>query len=1790
MTKMKITTLLAALAALMFPAFGMNVSAPGSGTAAVDSGKSPVVTVSEVFGAGGLEAAVMPQCGFAPASVKTLVVSAGTLTAEDCKFIRDSLTSIEELTVTGRASFEGDAVPKGAFSSMLSLKKVRLENVRAVGAKAFSMCVNLEYVEMPDATDLAVQAFAQAKGTGDSALKEVRLPSLKTMAPRVFYYCTNFTDLYLSAPPEPQKPEGKEGLWFERATKLLIHVPDRAAYDEFMKPENCTLIDWSAYSFVADNGDELPAVELAEEYDDAVYMHLRNELLPHFDRASKDFSGGYYTGDFKVSLNMYTFNMNINAWLNDSKNVPQLSTLDAVEWAAKAGFDAVDITCYYLPGYSNTAMPTLPEKDILAYARKIRKLCAKLGLEISGTGLQNNFADPSVTRRETDVERIKFWIRVAHEMGAPVIRIFSGTPPADIRREGWEKIARDRMVPHIQEVADFAAENYPDVRIGVQNHGDMLATANQVIQLLKWIDRDNVGIVNDTGFYREFMNTDATQYDWYADMAAVLPYSNNFQVKKKPAGAETSIPMDLHRVMTDIRKSPYRGYVPVELLWVSKDEGYPGKLDTPPFEETADFVSKLKQAMEDTKNIPDTAMQDGGSPIFGVDRQAGGVTVLDGTRAGRLRECLQGVSKVTDAEGMPRTETEYVEEGDRVYVKGGGQTNDGEYVLSVKIKRYELTNWALNTPGDRIKVSSMAKGSNPENAFDGASTGTSGSGWTVDRSQSETAGKETFWLSADLGDMRELNSIGVAWGTAVGRLKQYLKDGTYTVSYTNDPDVWAALGNAGQSGRKGLEDYRRPEGWTEIYSQDVAELPDANGNKLFIKTFASPVKAKYIMVSGELTDRSVEIYELLAFQKTVEDGAAPQKTYPEFDAAEIRPDFDGMYLKPGYPAVIGIGAKAPEWYVRAKKDIVVDMSIAGPSGNTVFSSETKALSEGQLEVIGSSFSLSDEGTYRADFRMTDPQGKTVYDSYYFTAVPGDVSAYGPGSPCPAVYLRDGRLVYVPDYRGNTVMDYSTAGYGGGGVRIPDVPVKIILEPSEDADSDDADRIQKAVDLISMAPADENGFRGALLLKEGTFRISRPIVMAADGVVIRGEGDGHDGVAWPEEPLGPENWYDYSQSEEPEKGVTKIVATWVSDSYSKNTALFDIGGSKAGFTGEQVEITDQYVPAGARGFHVENPSAFKPGDRIGIVRNVGAAWAHDLNMDVITDAPGVLSANQWVTNGELERAYRDIVQERTVESVDTLSGMVYLAEALADPLDMKYGVSHAAVMDASPRIERCGIENMQLISRFDKGSTAENRAFDITYRFYDDEYHAQVGVRMMDAEDVWVRNVVTYHIDVAVNVSSGTFRASVQDVMCLEPVSGTGGERRYSFTNSGGAFVLNQRNYVRYTRHGFIVMGNVMGPNVFLDDRSDWQFDANEPHLRWSAGGLFDNVRGRIYVQNRWSNGTAHGWAGANYTLYNCDGKFIISQSQLAPNYMIGQADADDRLPFVMDAVDPGNVPNFKAYEYSTGRHVEPRSLYLQQLEDRLGVQAVENAACSTVPEYVDETAGFMDSFAFLEGIYVDGKPLAGFDKAVSEYTVPVALDYDVLPEVTAVGEPGANVSVKRSEEGVEIAVSAEGQTGCTYHVRYGIVSKAPISSDAGDSQLGNLVDRNVGTSWSRSGSPYVQFYLGDSPVGIKSVSLGYCRNTQSRRQYYFDFYVSDDGYTWEKVSREEWRKDNLGNGHVMGQLVSPGVGNSESDYETFVFPEGVCARLLRVCMYGTRMGQGSSSTTANAYWSIDIEK
>ncbi len=84
---------------------------------------------------------------------------------------------------------------------------------------------------------------------------------------------------------------------------------------------------------------------------------------------------------------------------------------------------------------------------------------------------------------------------------------------------------------------------------------------------------------------------------------------------------------------------------------------------------------------------------------------------------------------------------------------------------------------------------------------------------------------------------------------------------------------------------------------------------------------------------------------------------------------------------------------------------------------------------------------------------------------------------------PVVKIAKGgtKLEYVSDAAGNRVPDFSAAGYGGGGVALPTVPARVLVEPVA---GDDGLRIQTAIDTVAGFAPNEQGSRGAVQLAAG----------------------------------------------------------------------------------------------------------------------------------------------------------------------------------------------------------------------------------------------------------------------------------------------------------------------------------------------------------------------------------------------------------------------------------------------------------------------------------------------------------------------------------------------------------------------------------------------------------------------------------------------------------------------------------------------------------------------------------
>jgi sugar phosphate isomerase/epimerase len=239
----------------------------------------------------------------------------------------------------------------------------------------------------------------------------------------------------------------------------------------------------------------------------------------------------------KLSCNLYSFNEPLRSGAMKLEEV--------FDYCAELGLAAVDPTGYYFPGY-----PAVPDDG---YVNFIKRRAFLNGLDISGTGVRNDFTEADGAKRKSEIQLVKSWIEVAARLGAPVLRVFSGRAPAP--GQPREEVTR-RVVDACRECADYAAKY--GVIDAVQNHVDFIETSDHVLELLEKVNSEWFGLHLDIGSFRK--------RDAYDEIARVLPHAVNWQLKEEIYRGDKPEKTDLARLFGIIRAGGFRGYLPLETL------------------------------------------------------------------------------------------------------------------------------------------------------------------------------------------------------------------------------------------------------------------------------------------------------------------------------------------------------------------------------------------------------------------------------------------------------------------------------------------------------------------------------------------------------------------------------------------------------------------------------------------------------------------------------------------------------------------------------------------------------------------------------------------------------------------------------------------------------------------------------------------------------------------------------------------------------------------------------------------------------------------------------------------------------------------------------------------------------------------------------------------------------------------------------------------------------------------------------------------------------------------------
>jgi sugar phosphate isomerase/epimerase len=239
----------------------------------------------------------------------------------------------------------------------------------------------------------------------------------------------------------------------------------------------------------------------------------------------------------KISLNLYSF--------NDLLRSGQISLDEVIEFCYQQGYDAIDPTAYYFRGY-----PEVPD-DRYLFEFKYKVFIR--GLEISGSGIRNDFSNPEKSARQNDLQRIEGWAEACSKMGIPVLRVFAGheVNDPDIRKKTWSWMMED-----FKKCAEIGEKH--GVIMALQNHGEFIKNADEVIQIMETIKSPWFGLHLDIANFSE--------KDVYQEIQKVIGYAVNWQIKEFVMVNGKRMVPDYSRILEIIRENNYSGYLPLETL------------------------------------------------------------------------------------------------------------------------------------------------------------------------------------------------------------------------------------------------------------------------------------------------------------------------------------------------------------------------------------------------------------------------------------------------------------------------------------------------------------------------------------------------------------------------------------------------------------------------------------------------------------------------------------------------------------------------------------------------------------------------------------------------------------------------------------------------------------------------------------------------------------------------------------------------------------------------------------------------------------------------------------------------------------------------------------------------------------------------------------------------------------------------------------------------------------------------------------------------------------------------
>lgn len=239
--------------------------------------------------------------------------------------------------------------------------------------------------------------------------------------------------------------------------------------------------------------------------------------------------------------------------------------LDHLDFAAKAKKDFGISAVEYVNGLFGTSSMTFKEAGKNSgYLKEMLKRSNDAGVSnhLIMVDEEGPLALPDDNVRRQAIEDHKKWFDAAKFLGCRTVRV-------NLHGEGDSTAKRSASIDSLSRLGEFASTL--GLNVVVENHGSDSSNGAWVADVMKQVNRPNVGTLPDFGNFcithpwGETQSDCQNMYDRYKGVTELLPFAKGVSAKSYDFDSKGEQPkMDYRKLLDIVKSSGFKGYIGIE--------------------------------------------------------------------------------------------------------------------------------------------------------------------------------------------------------------------------------------------------------------------------------------------------------------------------------------------------------------------------------------------------------------------------------------------------------------------------------------------------------------------------------------------------------------------------------------------------------------------------------------------------------------------------------------------------------------------------------------------------------------------------------------------------------------------------------------------------------------------------------------------------------------------------------------------------------------------------------------------------------------------------------------------------------------------------------------------------------------------------------------------------------------------------------------------------------------------------------------------------------------------------